>query len=1012
MGFFSQLLIERDLSKHYGKPLWNYNLSEFEFLQLKAELNQVRFFNLDARDAALYFAEWWKRNYNGGIPSKQEVFNSLGREESKVITDVVFYEKARSGAQMLGIKWIQKQNTLYFRTLLLQGGIPIKHVAENKNYYKAFLLALLEKKPSTIEDIASESDLTKLLPISSRNETVYENCLAIVNSILNDEDTYSVLFEGNSSLKEIQTALQVRKHQLSKVARVQRPKVFWVMTIEESIVKIKLRMGFSSKYSETSLAEILNLSQPAQERTYHLYLDEILICAFRKTLGGDYKTEWENQNYVRWNAAGLSPQFYCVCNDERWEIVDLIPVHPSIDVPTLWTAFSENEWRLVKGNASNSENAILLLPIGWEHSNEESELVYIVNHPSNAIRFQGKITVSKADLVCKYFSNVDAFEWNIKTEKPSWMRKADVAIVTRQLSLNVYDNEGKILAPNKYKVYFRSAGSSNLWQLSDGRNQLPIGLLDVKIECNDIKAYDTAYNIADLKLDINEQKLDCAMLKWNNLNSFSISVSESNKFSATSYNNCFRLQLSTEQLSVPDSIPFRLKYRNQKALYFDIPTPFSGIGLVDKDGILLNEGANLTLNDLHGIRILTTNAGETNVKFWNKLRVQVKILKTIHFSHQPLISFKEELQRLFYLADAMRHDNLVTIEISNGRLKRSYCVKRFSYSINDVSTQFERKIMMMGGTDHMQLFAVPLNCKSDDIQLVPMQMDADKYHHLPKSTAVQQFIIISEISNGKQLQPRFINTDPAYIGKSSTERISQYQSLLLGSDHSSLPWNELQSYYKICLQQKIPFSTFDQIRAIGRNSKLAARAFFFLGINQEDSDEFIQRHIPSLEQDLGFCFHWIGKDDWEDALGAAEKWVGQGYVSNILTLLGKHFQEENLNALYQYISGQKIPRIVWINNQVINDARAKLGERVLNELPTHTPQTSNDYGVPIASNHMVKLLLRAPIAVAESIKGIAVKSIWEDNDFVSNLRRNIQYAHFIAPDLYIKVLYHCLSQSK
>lgn len=164
-----------------------------------------------------------------------------------------------------------------------------------------------------------------------------------------------------------------------------------------------------------------------------------------------------------------------------------------------------------------------------------------------------------------------------------------------------------------------------------------------------------------------------------------------------------------------------------------------------------------------------------------------------------------------------------------------------------------------------------------------------------------------------------------------------------------------------------------------------------------------------MEQDLGFCFHWIEKQDWETGISKAEEWVGTNYCLRIMTLLAKYFQDSHLNSLYRFIGGQKISNAERVTNQTINDSRCKLGERVLNELPKHTPDTTNDYRIPIDGNIIIKLLLRSPIAVAESIKGISEKSIWEDNEFVSNLRRNIQYAQYVAPDLYTKVLYHCLS---
>ena len=141
------------------------------------------------------------------------------------------------------------------------------------------------------------------------------------------------------------------------------------------------------------------------------------------------------------------------------------------------------------------------------------------------------------------------------------------------------------------------------------------------------------------------------------------------------------------------------------------------------------------------------------------------------------------------------------------------------------------------------------------------------------------------MANAMQLQPRFINTDPAFKGKSPAERISHYHLLLLESDYMAAPWSDLLAYYNICLQQKIPFSTFDQLKAIGRSSNLAAKSFFFLGVNQADSDEFIQRQVPAMEQDLGFCFHWVAKKDWEQCIEIVGNWVGIEYYGKAIELI-------------------------------------------------------------------------------------------------------------------------------
>jgi hypothetical protein len=138
MSQFEEILSNRNLEKHTKKSLWEYTLSNDEFDRLSTNLaSAVNLANIDPRDCALYYAEWWKRMYNGGYPSKKEIFSAL--KGNQLFNDEDFYQYAKKGARLLGIKWIKNQNTLYFKTLLLQGGLPIKHISKNVGSYKAFL---------------------------------------------------------------------------------------------------------------------------------------------------------------------------------------------------------------------------------------------------------------------------------------------------------------------------------------------------------------------------------------------------------------------------------------------------------------------------------------------------------------------------------------------------------------------------------------------------------------------------------------------------------------------------------------------------------------------------------------------------------------------------------------------------------------------------------------------------------------------------------------------------------
>jgi hypothetical protein len=189
---------------------------------------------------------------------------------------------------------------------------------------------------------------------------------------------------------------------------------------------------------------------------------------------------------------------------------------------------------------------------------------------------------------------------------------------------------------------------------------------------------------------------------------------------------------------------------------------------------------------------------------------------------------------------------------------------------------------------------------------------------------------------------------------------------------------------------------------------LAAKAFFFFGIHQFDTNEYIQVQIPLIEQDLGFCFHWVNKVHWDQSLHFAVNSSGVEF-SILLQLFKQYFEYNSLDKLCSYILGQQIDKINVLND-FINQERSQLGSRVLKELPIHNPHITKAYGIPLHNHEPVKLLLRAPIAVAESIAGNQEKSIWSNDVFIDYIRGNIQYTLYIAPNLYTQVLYHTFSR--
>lgn len=1012
MSFFQKLLSKNKLSSHDGGPLWKYFLTDKDFERLVINLQYGTGITIDPRDVSLYYAQWWKRNYNGGIPSKLNVFESLGGNSRFVLTEDEFYKMARKGAQMLGIKWIKKQNTLYFKTLLLQGGLPLKHISENQGKYKAFLEAVLEEQPETIEDFIFKTHIIDLLPKSSQNDIIYENCLEIVKSILNDDRQYEELLESEESLKEITSYLKIKKASLKRKVRQSKPKNYWLLSFKNEECKINLRLGLANKYTKEALSDILGFEPVAQ--AYQFYMEDNLICIFRKMTSGQFNTDWYNQGNKEWNISDGLPQTYVIVDNKKVEITDFIQTIPNIEEPSLWSKFNDEEWRLIKGSTSPNKEAAVLFPSNW-HSEFLTSQVTLFSHNLAWMPFEGEVVInSPEDEKRNYISGVNAFDWIIESKKPKWMLKSNIPVVQGVPKVFVYDDDGYAIQNNRFKVHIKKHNSKDTWEDISDLKFIGTGCFDLKIEKEELVAHDVFFNIGNLQVNYSEQSIHSAKITLKNIDSFNFKLYESSLIQIEKKEDDFYLKVNTEFSKIPTLVKGMIGYIGKKKLLVDLISPFQGMAITNKEGQIIEEEQPLSLANIYGMRILSTPNSETFLKIKNSLQPDVIITKEIKESTQQLISFKDEIVRLFYLADAMEFTNTVILELSEGRNKKKYKISGFSHLLN-ITDQLENRLSLDNSTDKLELFAVPINCATEDLEVIPL-LESEATYTIPETNISNQFIIISSKSEIHKLMPRFVNTSELDSEIDKMERIDNFHLELSKTNFKEDTWIQVLKYFNICVQYDIPFSTFDQLRALSRSSEVASRAFLFLGTHQLDPIEFIQKAIPEIEKDLGICFHWAEKKDWSTAIDEILELIGSEYYEKIIDFVSSYMGEIGLQKLFKFVGGAPI-QSESISQRNILDLRSQLGERVLKELPYSSPKVSSNYNIQMEDHTMVRLLLQAPIAVAESINDNQTASpIWGGDEKRKVIRRNIQYSQYLCSlypktDFYNKTILHVLKRS-
>ena len=130
MNFFNDLLKARNLTE-CPLPLWRLKVTDKEYENLKGLLQQhvrmYRSFNTVYKEAALFFAEYWRREYGEGPHSKEMVFAAISDKKDRRLIEE-FFDSAKKGAKELQIERYVGGSEQYLNSMLYQGGLPMKLV--------------------------------------------------------------------------------------------------------------------------------------------------------------------------------------------------------------------------------------------------------------------------------------------------------------------------------------------------------------------------------------------------------------------------------------------------------------------------------------------------------------------------------------------------------------------------------------------------------------------------------------------------------------------------------------------------------------------------------------------------------------------------------------------------------------------------------------------------------------------------------------------------------------------
>jgi len=1012
MSFFNFLLTKKNIDLNSLRNIRELRLTDEEFNQLCASIKEKnKLFSLDPRDATLYYAFWWQKQYNGGKPSKEGIFASLEMPYSNFDCQD-FYKHAKKGAVQLGVKWIKKQSTLFFRTLLIQGGLPVRHITSNYNSYYRFLSRILEMNPESIEDFIYDPDITKILPPSSRNEVIYESCLEIVKAIWNDDPSFSGIFEQEESLSQIFTNLRTKKRRIGNVARKNIIKSYWLLNTNADKYSISLSLKIPNVIDkETFLGLFPDLDQNQLSKRYSFFINENLICDFVENIGGNFNSYWHTST-ILWDTSEVFPEAYLTDNTgKKFVNATIINTVPSMSYPMLWGNIAQDEWALEKSNCTKADRGLVLF--NDNYSTNDFKLANINSIDFKLAFFEEEIVLKSVgeDLVFK--TSQPIMDFSLFCSKPDWLMKSNISVTRGDLKVYVFDENGNSGLPDK--IEFRKPGKD--WSVFT--NILPIGLVELKITKNNISELTHIYNIGMLDLTVLDSNYNAAELVFNNLN-FNISINESSLYHCSvSQNRRISLELQNNR-NYPKSIKASIKLiGDRRALLTEISSPFKGLELLDKEGAVVTDKSNLLLNNLLGLRILNNKDSKIFIRMFNKNHNEIKIIRECHAGSVPVNSFLDDFKKLFMLTDALIPDSSVQFQFcsesinSSFRTVKEFSIKRYGNAIG--STFIDEKCHISLTTPSQNsLFAIPLDCPVNKVNLIPLTQTSENEFVFDNPTSeTNNYILFSSMDNeNERTVPLFISTDIDNVETDDDDRLKRvemYKNLLLTENCTGENWMKFITYFFICKTHDLPYSTFDILKTVAVSPEIAAKSFFVLRKYNQD-DEFLYRTFVDFENDLGFCFYWISKITWRNALEWAD--FCKDLIEDLGNFLSNNEPSDNFIKLPMFhFMDLKIQSLNFAVGSQIQNLRMALGERILNEIPVECPKV-NDVNKNIlrvtTDNARVKILLKTPVAVAQSILHKET-DIWNNTHLGDTVRRNMKYAYELNPEWFSRALLYSLN---
>lgn len=681
----SRKLKSDDINPNY--PIWKLRLDDEEYEAIKTLLReQERYLKEYGLEAMIFYAEWWKRDYENGMPSKEDAAKVIGFTSKESTNKLFEVAKQRLSAKDYiivrkseGRNNSEGKNNLYFRTLLFQGGLQLNYIKANLDnlqshivaFFKALVKALAEDETfrndaaqdnyevvnERVEKIGQEVKLTHD-KISLLGEMALKTALGVV---LEDEEW----FPFDDKTNELGELMRELHHENNRsTPRKQELSLIWQWKCgADTPLRVLLD---APKQLPANLICDENGTRLNHEtcNTFRLFVDgqEVAKYEYSSDLSGkENKPIYHLISDIRPAKVTTQTQQSMVevvaRGDNRQRITLQVPGNllPDFSYPQVWTGTDQEGLYQTKGQKRRPKNLLLFDAEEWAVA--DATRANIGETKIGAIEFSERIVLRH-----RSSGEEEPFENQFTPYKVSiwgsylpWIEQSSALLLTSRPDIRVYDEEGNRVSKQAYTCFFRQepqsthARNNDEWEPLTRQSTLPLGRLGFKVIFPDQhEEIVHAYSIGDLRFE--KQKADTRHIDLAVLGSEALVVKpleqEGMKVTPAGEGEARRWCIESNNPNTPPATcTFEISSPGHRPVKVSIPLQFKGRLLAHIDGRTVAPESILSLYNLMNFKL---HNNETPFELSLKLSSLPVPQYAFHFPNRQGNAMADQLKALGY----------------------------------------------------------------------------------------------------------------------------------------------------------------------------------------------------------------------------------------------------------------------------------------------------------------------------------------------------------------------------